>query len=176
MEKPKPKKIVGFKLKKTPGEIVQKGQPAQVTQSFTRGASKTTYEPAAIETGHKAYGNPGGGTDKEMNAALAEARANKQDVTKPTSKGLVYKAGETKTEKKPDVFQTSIKVTPEIRKQNLSQEPIYEKASSGASKGRLKAMSVTLGGSDRKGNPANKSGLGTKKKVLIRSVKSFPKR
>jgi len=176
MEKPPKRKIVGFKLKKTPGAVVQKGAPAKVTQSFQHGASRSTYKPAEIETGHPAYGKPGGGTDNEMREALAEARANKQDVTKPTSKGLVYKAGETSTVKKPDVFKTQIDVTPEIRKQNISMEPVYEKGSTGSSGGKLKPMSVTLGGSDKKGNPANKSGLGKKGRVLIRKTTSFPKR
>ena len=177
MEKPDPKKkVTGYKIKRTPGKVVQQGKPAQLHHDFERGTSKSTYTPTKVETGHPAYGKPGGGTDKEMNSLISEAQRKRQDVTPHSSKGLSYKAGTTTTVKTPEKFNTSIKVTPKIQKVNVSKEPMAVKAKSGSgSTGGLKPMSVTLGGSDKKGNPANKTGLGTPKRVKIRSVKSFPK-
>lgn len=175
MEKPTPKKkVIGFKIKKTPGEVVKQGKPAEVKQEFTRGTSKSTYTPTKVETGHPAYGKPGGGTDKEMNALMAESQRKRQDVTPHSSKGLSYKAGTTTTVRTPAKFNTSINVTPTIRKTNMEREPIHEKAKT-SSGGSLKPRAVTLGGSDKHGNPANKYGIGKKKRTVIRKVKSFPK-
>ena|SRR5688572_25651912 len=171
---PPKKKIVGFKVKKTPGAVVQKGKPAEVKMNFERDKVKKTYTPTTTETGNPAYGKPGGGTDKEMNRLMADAQAKRRDVTDYSSKGLNYKAGTTRTERTPEKFNTSIKVTPEIRKTNISTVPIYEKSAANKP-AKLKAMDVTLGGSDKRGNAANKGGLGKKKKTIIRHTKSFPK-
>lgn len=171
----KKKKIIGYTQKKSPGEVVQKGKPAEVKMSFEREKVKNTYTPTKVETGHPAYGKPGGGTDKEMNKLIGEAQAKKRDVTAHSSKGLNYRAGTTTTERTPEKLHTTMKVTPEIRKVKFTKTPIYEKGAKKAP-AKLKSMDVTLGGSNKKGDPANKTGLGKKKKTIIRKVKSFPKR
>jgi len=171
---PPKKKVIGIKVTRTPGAVVQKGAPASVNTSFERGKSTSSYAPTKVETGHPAYGKPGGGTDKEMNRLLSDAHAKKKDVTDFSSKGLTYKAGTTTRTTTPAKFHTGINVRPEIRKVNMNTTPLHEKAKS-TSGGHLKPRAVTLGGSDKKGNPANKSGIGTKKRVMITKVKSFPK-
>lgn len=170
----KKKKIVGYTSTRSPGEVVQKGKPAEVKMTVEREKVKKTYTPTKVETGHPAYGKPGGGTDKEMNRLIKDAQAKKRDVTAHSSKGLNYKAGTTTVERTPTKLSTTMKVTPEIRKVKFTQKPIYEK---GAAKkpAKLKARDVTLGGENKKGSPANKSGLGKKKRTIIRKVKSFPK-
>lgn len=175
VSKPPKKKIIGYTTKKTPGEVVQKGKPAEVKMNVERETVKRTYTPAKAETGHKAYGKPGGGTDKEMNKLISDAQAKKRDVTEFSKKGLSYKAGTTTEERTPTKLSTTMKVTPEIRKVKFQQVPIYEKGKSRASSAKLKPRDVTLGGSDKKGNAANKSGLGTKKRTIIRKTTSFPK-
>lgn len=172
VSKPKPKKkAIGYALKKTPGEVVQKGKPSQVNMSVEREKVKKTYTPGTTETGDPRYGDQGGGTNKEMNKLIADARAKKQDVTAPSSKGLIYKAGTTTEERTPTKLTTTLKVTPEIRKVNIEKVPLYERGKTA----KLKKMSITAGGSDRGGNPANKSGIGGKKKIKIKKIKSFPK-
>lgn len=176
--KPPKKKIVGYAVKRKPGAIVKQGAPATTSLDFEKGSTTRKYEPTKIETGHKAYGKPGGGTDKEMNALISDAQSKRRDVTDHSSKGLNYKAGTTTETKTPAKFHTSIDVKPTIRKVEFDKTPIVEKgagSSSGHSGGRLKPMAVTMGGSDRRGNPANKSGVGKGSKIKIRKVTSFKK-
>lgn len=173
VSKPPKKKIVGYTTKKSPGEVVQKGKPAEVKMNVQRETVKKTYTPTKIETGHPAYGKPGGGTDKEMNRLIKDAQSKKQDVTAHSSKGLNYKAGTTTEERTPTKLSTTMKVTPEIRKVKFTQKPIYEKGAT--KKVKLKAMDVQLGGSGRGGDPANKSGLGKKKRTIIRKTTTFKK-
>jgi hypothetical protein len=169
-------KIVGYKTVHTP-ETVSKGH-SKVNLHFKSGHTKTSYKPTSVETGHSAYGKPGGGTNSEMNALLHEARKNKQDVTRPNSKGLTFKAGETTTIKKPDLISSKIDIKPTLTKVTSKQVPIYEQGalkSSGKSGGKLKARRVVVGGSDKSGNPATKVGVGGKKKLRIRKVTSHKK-
>jgi len=163
MPKPPVKKIVGVKYKRTPGEVVQKGKPSSVVQSVTRGKVTKTYTPTKIETGLKDYGKPGGGTDPEMNRLIREAQAKKRDVTEygtqGRTKGLHYKAGTTTVSEEPPTMKTTLKVTPQIAKVKDTITPITKsKATSG---GKLKARSLTLGGSDKKGGPGTFKAVGT---------------
>lgn len=171
--KPPRKKVVGYKYKTKAGEVLQKGK-TDTSMEFEREKVKKTYTPEKAETGHKAYGKAGGGTDKEMNRLIKDAQEKKRDVTEYSSKGLHYKAGTTKTERTPEKFTTTMNVTPTIRKVNIEKTPIYEKGKTSKSS-KLKARDVTLGGENKKGSPANKYGVGKTKKVKIKRTKSFPK-
>ncbi|MGC3945343.1 MAG: hypothetical protein QM762_12655 [Chryseolinea sp.] len=171
MDGPKPKrKIVGMKVIRKPGAVVQQGKPATADIGFEREKVKTTYTPTTIETGHKAYGKPGGGTNKEMRALIADAQSKRRDVTDYSSKGLHYKAGTTTVERTPEKFSTDIKVTPKIQKVAFDSKPVYEKPASSRMK-PLKAAAVTLGGSTKGDHPATKGGIGHTKKVRITSVR-----
>lgn len=157
------------------GDVVKKGSPTKTTMSAERGTTTRSYKPESIETGHPAYGKPGGGTDKEMRSLIADAQAKKRDVTEYSSKGLHYKAGTTTTKETPPKFSTKTDVNPTIRKIEDKKVPLYEKASGSSMKGKLKARAVTKGGEDKKGSPATKYGIGKRKKTIIRKVVSHPK-
>lgn len=172
MAKQPKKKIVGVKVRMKPGQVVSKGEPTKTTMSAEKGTFKEVYTPKKVETGHKAYGKPGGGTNPEMNRLIKEAQAKKRDVTDYSSKGLHYRAGETKTVETPAKLAVKADVKPTVRKWDMEQKPVY----AAKKPDKLKPRDVTLGGSDKKGNPANKYGVGTKKKVYIRKTKSFPKK
>jgi hypothetical protein len=162
MPKP-PKKLVGVKYKRTPGAVVQKGKPSSVVQTVTRGAVTKTYTPDKAETGQKEYGKAGGGTDPEMRRLISEAQAKKRDVTeygtKGRTKGLHYKAGTTTTSETPPSLNTTLNVHPTIRKVKDTITPIYKTETSTG--GKLKARSLTLGGSDKKGGPGTFKAVGT---------------
>lgn len=149
------------------------GGPAKVEQAFSRGAETKTYTPTSVETGHPAYGRPGAGTNSEMNKVISDARAHEQEITKPTSKGLVYKAGTETMTKSPDEFKTSIKINPAIKMAVPQYKPVYGNMGGRPETGGFKKMSITLGGSDKKGNPANKSGIAGKKSIRITKIKRF---
>lgn len=149
------------------------GGPAEVSQSFKRGAESRSYTPTTVETGHPAYGKPGAGTNSEMNKVISDARSHGQEITKPTSKGLVYKAGTETVTKSPDEFKTSVKINPAIKMAVPQYKPTYAKTAGRPDSGGFKKMSITLGGSDKRGNPANKSGVAGKKSIRITKMKSF---
>jgi hypothetical protein len=166
----KPKKPIRVKVTyKT--KTLAKGGPAEVTQSFHHGAEKRSYTPASVETGHPEYGKAGNGTNSGMNKALSEARAGKQEVAEHQGRG--YKAGSVAIEKKGDQFKTSVKINPTIKMVEPKVTPVYSAVSSSNKKPRLKNMAITIGGSDRNANPANKSGVGTKRGIRITKSKSF---
>jgi hypothetical protein len=165
------KKPIGVKVTyKT--KTYAKGGPAEVSQTFNRGAESKSYTPTSVETGHPAYGKPGGGTHGEMNKVIGDARAHGQEITKPTSQGLVYKAGTETVTKKPDEFKTSVKINPTIKMNVPQAKPVYAKTAA-RNQGGFKKMSITLGGSDKKGNPANKSGVAGQRSIRITKSKSF---
>ena len=166
MPKPPVKKIVGVKYKRTPGAVVQKGKPAVVTQTAERGAQTVTYKPRRVETGDPRYGKarPEGTPAKsqkalEMESLLTDAEKRGTRLTKPSSEGLVYKAQDRITESGAPRMQTTLKVTPQISKVKDTITPITKsKATSG---GKLKARSLTLGGSDKHGGPGTFKAVGT---------------
>lgn len=168
----KPKKKVVSKViyTRSPGEEVQKGKKAEVKMTATRGTTTRTYTPSTVETGHKAYGKPGGGTNKEMNKLIEEAREKKRDVTAYSSKGLHYKAGTTTEKTTPATFKTEVKVTPSIRKVNMTAKTVTEKAKTSQSGGNLKARAVTAGGSTKGDHPATKYGIGKKSGMKVRRI------
>lgn len=166
----KGKKVVGFTTKTKAGEVVQKGsRSVELKAELPKDKYQKTYTPTKIETGHPAYGKPGGGTDKEMNKLIGEAQAKKKDVTEYSSKGLHYKAGETRIVSKDPEFSVKTDIKPTIRKVEMVKTPIYEKGAS--SGGKLKARAVTLGGSTKGDHPATKFGSASNKRVTITRVK-----
>lgn len=128
-QKPPGKKVIRYKNVQLPDRVVQKGKPAEVTMTAERGTQREVYTPSKIETGHKSYGKPGGGTDPEMNRLLDKAVAEKKTVTDYSSKGLHYRAGRNVTTSESPKFATSIKVTPDLRLKQSKQVPVYEEAS-----------------------------------------------
>lgn len=165
LSKSKPK--LGYKMTTSPGKIVQKGKPTEVSQSFKRGAETRTYTKEVAYTGHPAYGkdNP----SKPQPKFVTDAQSKKQDIA--YHNGLPYRAGRTTTHKEPDRFATAIKVTPQIQMRTMKMTPIGggEKKSAG----KLKPMSVTFGGSSKK-NPdraTTGTGLGTSKGIIRKKIK-----
>lgn len=122
MKPPKKKKIVGYKISTKQGKTIQTGTKSKLT--MTPPSEKSTYTPSKVETGHSAYGKPGGGTNKEMNRLISDAQAKKRDVTDYSSKGLHYKAGTTTTTKTPMSHNLTIG-KPTVRSVEFVKEPIY---------------------------------------------------
>jgi hypothetical protein len=175
------KLIIGYKKRVIPGKspVVPKqlqGKPekAEVEFKFERGTTKREYTPGTIETGDPRYEKPGGGTNKEMNDAIADARRRRWDVTKPTSKGLIYKAGTTTETKTPEVTGTQIKFKPKIQvPDQVVMDPIYGRKKSANMKSPKGPKSGTAGGSDKKGNPVTKYGKLAGKKLRVRKSQKY---
>ena len=178
--KPPKKKIIGYKTTTIPGKEVVKGSTSVDMGSIPTSRPKKTYVPGDIVTGSQKYGKEGAGTYKPMVEALAKARAEKKVRTEPVKlpggkeEGR-YRAGEALIEHAPGGVKTTAKITPTMRTVEQKKTPIYAPTPT-KKVGHLKPMAVTLGGSDKRGAPANKYGIGTPKRVKIRKVTSFPKR
>lgn len=171
---PDPKKKKKIKITRTKVGAPPDKSGDGASLSFERGKETRKYTPADVRTGHKEYGkesktNPTPGFVKKAQAA-------KVDIVHKN--GLPFRAGTTETKKAPDKINYKIKVTPDIRPvkttvetQNttLAQTPNKKKPA------KLKPMRMVAGGSDKKGNPANKVGVGKRSGFKIRRTKSFKK-
>lgn len=108
-KKTDPKKPVRIKMVKV-GPAPDKSKDG-VELGFKKGAETRTYTKQTAQTGDPRYGKED--KTKEAPGFVKEAQKKGQDFA--YKNGLKYRAGETTTEKKPDVFTTKIKVTPDVR-------------------------------------------------------------
>jgi hypothetical protein len=146
-----------------------------VTLSHERGKETKKYTPADVRTGHKEYGkesktNPTPGFVKRAQSA-------QEDIVRKDNKP--YRAGHTETTRTPDKIHAHVKITPDLRRVHSTythHDDTKAKEGSSGKKAKLKPMRVVAGGSDKKDNPANKTGVGKKSGIKIRMVKSFKKR
>jgi hypothetical protein len=161
---PKKRKVIGYRVNKSAGVVMNKGSKPTTTMTATAGRTKTTYTPSDTNTQSKDYKGGSGGSvyRSRMEDALATARRKKRDVTDFVAAGkggkeVTFGAGKTTVEETPAKFKTEHKVDPRLVTQKNTIEPIYAKKKLG----RLKARAQTLGGSNRRGGAATKGALGT---------------
>lgn len=146
------------------------------TLTFERGKETRKYTPKDERTGSAAYGKES--KTKPTPGFVKKAQAAKVDIVHKN--GLPYRAGHTKTTKAPDKVGYKIKVTPDIRPVKRTVEMENTTLAQGKKKSKsktkkLKARRFVAGGSDKKGRPANKVGVGRKSGIRIRRTKSFRK-
>jgi hypothetical protein len=136
MPKPPSKKIVGFKVKKTPGKVWNEGSKTTTEMRATAGPTTKKYTPEKADTKHSAYYGTGDPNSKSkirqtQEAGVAKAHANKQDVVNlPVGKGgavVPIRAGRTTHEHTPPKFTTEHKVNPRLQLPGKTTvEPIYK--------------------------------------------------
>lgn len=147
-------------------------EKSSASLTFEKGKETRSYAPADVRTGHKEYGKES--ATKPTPDFVKKAQSAKQDIV--YKNGIPYRAGHKTVTKEPDKISVKIRVNPSIRpvKTTFSEEP----TSGGGGKkkvSKLKPMRMVAGGSDKKGNPANKIGVGKGSGFKVRKVKSFKK-